>query len=598
MTYEDYKQFQQATSTPEGFTSAAHFKDGIWGNLPKLCLPSCIVDKKSNAISLDNETLNVLIAVLCIQRDETLKHRSTPEGATAIVKADRKALMQITGMSKNLVSNGLKSLEEAGYIAKIRGRDKLEQFAATQCILLNPITHSELLTHSDSKLLHANGLHYFTIPACIFGKQSNKTPATSAFVAMTNQERRLYIALTWLATQNKSSEFATTGTQLKTLTGLPDRAFKKSLEGLETKKLVWNSDSARTLHNLTIILRNPLTEELIGENRFDRNSRNNRENWYSNNPKGGLKKADFRLSSKDAETLFLEFLGERGESAQREGNEEFKFCCPFHADSTPSCNFNPTKGCFHCFAKQCNERGTTYKLLKKLSGGNGQEAIKRIARAKGMEIEYSDPDSKAVAVYNYIDQFQTLKKQVLRLPNDDAGNRQFRQRSLAPFGWIYKTSGVKPILFNRWFIEFADTVLITEGEKDAVTVTELALQGRNGMAFGTTSGGADSWNPVLAKDLRCRRVVILPDNDEAGKRYADEVEESLRAEGIEYRRASFHGTGAKDVTEYMETHSTEDLVRLIGVDWVRVPDGGTLFAPCNESAMMAGRSLACASIGV
>jgi len=46
------------------------------------------------------------------------------------------------------------------------------------------------------------------------------------------------------------------------------------------------------------------------------------------------------------------------------------------------------------------------------------------------------------------------------------------------------------------------------------------------------------------------------------------IEESLKAKKIEYRRVSFSGTGAKDVTEYMEKHSTEDLVRLIGVDWI------------------------------
>jgi 5S rRNA maturation endonuclease (ribonuclease M5) len=125
--------------------------------------------------------------------------------------------------------------------------------------------------------------------------------------------------------------------------------------------------------------------------------------------------------------------------------------------------------------------------------------------------------------------------------------------------------------------------LLTEGEKDAVTVTNLSLLGRAGIAVGTTSGGSDSWKPVLAKELSSsQRIVILPDDDEAGTRYANAIEESLKAEGIEYRRCSLSGTGAKDVSEFMETHSIEDLVRLIGVDWIRMPDGQELEDPLAE----------------
>ena len=142
------------------------------------------------------------------------------------------------------------------------------------------------------------------------------------------------------------------------------------------------------------------------------------------------------------------------------------------------------------------------------------------------------------------------------------------------------------MLFNLPVLQFADTVFVTEGEKDAITVTELALRGEFGIAVGTTSGGSHSWDASLAKDLTGHRVVILPDDDEAGKQYADAVEESLKTERIEYRRVSFSGTGAKDVTEYMEHHSTEDLARLIGVDWIRMPDGRELYDPLAEPVIL------------
>jgi 5S rRNA maturation endonuclease (ribonuclease M5) len=142
------------------------------------------------------------------------------------------------------------------------------------------------------------------------------------------------------------------------------------------------------------------------------------------------------------------------------------------------------------------------------------------------------------------------------------------------------------MLFNLVQLECADTVIICEGEQDANTVTDLHLRGRYGEAAGTTSGSASSWRPELAKHLSGRRVIILPDDDEAGKAYADSVEESLKAQNIEYRRVSFEGTGCKDVSEFVAKRTTEELVRLIGVDWVGMPDGTWLTDPLAPSCMV------------
>ena len=138
------------------------------------------------------------------------------------------------------------------------------------------------------------------------------------------------------------------------------------------------------------------------------------------------------------------------------------------------------------------------------------------------------------------------------------------------------------MLYKREFLELTDTVIITEGEKDADTVTKLGLMGLGWPVCGITSGDANSWRASLAEQLRLLRVVVMPDDDEAGQRYADAVEESLKTEGIEYRRVSFAGTGAKDVSDYMATHTVEDLIRLVGVDWLKMPDGRELFDPGIE----------------
>ena len=60
MKLDTFEQYQERKQPP-------NFTDVIWGKLPKLCLPSCIVDKNSLQISIDNYGLNVLVALLSIR---------------------------------------------------------------------------------------------------------------------------------------------------------------------------------------------------------------------------------------------------------------------------------------------------------------------------------------------------------------------------------------------------------------------------------------------------------------------------------------------------------------------------------------------------
>jgi hypothetical protein len=72
------------------------------------------------------------------------------------------------------------------------------------------------------------------------------------------------------------------------------------------------------------------------------------------------------------------------------------------------------------------------------------------------------------------------------------------------------------------------------------------------------------------------KVILLPDDDQAGERYSQAIQDSLRAEGIAYSVVSFNGTGAKGVTEHMVSHSRENLVRLIDLALIHMPDGTLL----------------------
>jgi DNA primase len=234
------------------------------------------------------------------------------------------------------------------------------------------------------------------------------------------------------------------------------------------------------------------------------------------------------------------------------------------------------RGFFHCFG--CGEKGNFNRLLTKLNGITPAEAIQRIAEVKGIRVEYRQPDSAAIAIYEYRTRYGHPVKQVLRFPEGPNGEKIFKQRRYVNGYWKWGIQGVPPSLYHADLVEMADTVVVTEGEKDSDRITQSGLYGRGCPVVGVTSGGANSWRNDFADELRHRRVILMPDSDEAGSRYAEQVRASLVQRGIEYREISFAGTGAKDVSDFLDTHPPEELIEMIGRDWVR-RESGELHVP-------------------
>jgi 5S rRNA maturation endonuclease (ribonuclease M5) len=166
-----------------------------------------------------------------------------------------------------------------------------------------------------------------------------------------------------------------------------------------------------------------------------------------------------------------------------------------------------------------------------------------------------------------------MVKRVLRFPNYADGHKHFTQRKWSPdSGWLPTVKGVGAVLYNADRLILTGTVIIVEGEKDADSISGLHLSGRGGETIGVTSGGKGTWHAKLAKQLRGKAVIVMPDNDAPGEDYAVTVRASLDAEHIEYASVSFAGTGSKDVTEYLQNdHTVEELVRLINSPWVKAP---------------------------
>lgn len=71
---------------------------------------------------------------------------------------------------------------------------------------------------------------------------------------------------------------------------------------------------------------------------------------------------------------------------------EWKACCPFHNEKTPSFTVNDDKGFYHCFG--CGAHGDAIRFLTDHRGMPFMDAVKELAGKAGMDVPAPDPQAK------------------------------------------------------------------------------------------------------------------------------------------------------------------------------------------------------------
>ncbi len=74
---------------------------------------------------------------------------------------------------------------------------------------------------------------------------------------------------------------------------------------------------------------------------------------------------------------------------------EFKACCPFHNEKSPSFTVNDSKGFYHCFG--CGAHGDAIRWMTDQRGLSFMDAVKELASEAGMEVPAPDPRAAQVA---------------------------------------------------------------------------------------------------------------------------------------------------------------------------------------------------------
>jgi hypothetical protein len=172
------------------------------------------------------------------------------------------------------------------------------------------------------------------------------------------------------------------------------------------------------------------------------------------------------------------------------------------------------------------------------------------------------PLGKIVRTYDYADEEGDVLYQSVRLDP-----KSFRQRRPdGKRGWIWNLDGVRrvPYRLPQLLAVPPDAVIfIAEGEKDVDRLVSLGLEAT------TNPGGAEKFkllDPALVeRTFRGRAIVVLVDNDEPGRRHAQQVTRTLKDIAKEIRVVEFPELPAKgDVSDWLDGGRTkEDLLQRV-----------------------------------
>jgi hypothetical protein len=239
------------------------------------------------------------------------------------------------------------------------------------------------------------------------------------------------------------------------------------------------------------------------------------------------------------------------DDAKRRRNGWWNACCPAHDDTKASLSF-----------RDGDEGGLVFKCFR---GCDKSDILAKIGLTmadlfKAAPSRLARPRRKIVQTYNYEDEKGLLVYQAVRYEPKD-----FRQRRPdGKDGWIWNMTGVRRVVYRlpelrrrladpdaeyRRRYGLPDDVFVVEGEKDA---DHLLLRW---LIATTNIGGAGNWHDDYAKQLveaGAKSVVVLPDNDDPGRRHAQDVARSCHAAGLRVKMLELPGLPERgDVSDFL-----------------------------------------------
>lgn len=235
--------------------------------------------------------------------------------------------------------------------------------------------------------------------------------------------------------------------------------------------------------------------------------------------------------------------------------DNFMCVCPGHDDDRASLSITRGKDgkiLIKCFAgckpaQILSPMGMVVGDLFPTNGTRRNGTHRNGTHRNGTHRNKPTQPSEIVATYDYRDQDDKLIFQVQRR----APKSFIQRRPNGSGGWAYDMNGIVRVLYRLPELvnsDQSDWVLIPEGEKDVDN-----LWSHNYVAT-TNAGGANAkWLDSYSESLRGRKVCILPDNDDAGRKHANDVAAHLVRIASDVRILELPGLPEKgDFSDWVE----------------------------------------------
>lgn len=182
-----------------------------------------------------------------------------------------------------------------------------------------------------------------------------------------------------------------------------------------------------------------------------------------------------------------------------------------------------------------------------------------LAKRAGYPLSNGHADKRIVDAYVYKKPDGSAHQEVTKINQD--GKKSFRQYRFVDGKAVPGVKDIELIPYNLDLIKKhpAARILVVEGEKDAVNLTAL------GFIATTNPGGAGNWPEYFAQHFVDRNIIILPDNDKAGKDHAQKVITNLAQVAKSIKLIPLAGLPEKgDVSDWLKLGNTaEDLKEII-----------------------------------
>ncbi len=238
-------------------------------------------------------------------------------------------------------------------------------------------------------------------------------------------------------------------------------------------------------------------------------------------------------------------------------NGQYQVRCPCHDDKHASLSLSETPD---------------GRLLAYCHAGCSFE---NIIKALDLQPDRTNDTPVITATYDYKDALTGESYQVVRY-----NPKAFKQRRPdGKGGWLWNLNGITPNLYMRDFLEIhiqehpEIPVWIVEGEKDVLSLMKV------GQVATSISGGASTkWHPSLVPVFEGARVVIIPDNDETGRKYSQNVANLLYGwcsslKVINLPSLIGNILPIKDASDYLETQTIDNLLNILYNTREYIPSG-------------------------